>query len=203
MRCRQNMAVMLAQGMLALSLVVRIYDGYGVSNDQLATARTTVQAIMKDAGVAVTWPRCPCLSPVRPGELVVRIAASVPDSTPGSLGFSFVDIGQRAGTLATIFPDRVQALAAIAGVDEGELLGRVMAHEISHLLIGTHDHHARGLMRGEWRASELTQHRASDWVLSPAEGRQIRVALRRRSSEPRAPAMIAVDADLLPPVSIQ
>ncbi len=62
---------------------------------------------------------------------------AAPASTPGSLGFSFVDIGRKAGTLATVFADRVQALAAIAGVDDGELLGRVIAHEIAHLLIGT------------------------------------------------------------------
>ena len=196
------MAVMLAQGMLALSLMVRIYDGYGVSNDQLATAQMTVQAIMKNAGVAVTWPRCPCLSPVSPGELVVRIAASVPASTPGSLGFSFVDIGQKAGTLATVFADRVQGLAAIAGVDDGELLGRVMAHEISHLLIGTRDHDTHGLMRGEWRASELVQQRPADWQLSRADGVKIRQALRRRSSE-SPPAMMAVDADLATGVSAQ
>ena len=141
---------------------------------------------MKSAGVVVTWPQCPCLSPVRPDELVIRITAAAPASTPQSLGFSFVDIGQKAGTLATVFADRVLALAAIAGVDAGELLGRVIGHEISHLLIGTHDHGARGLMRGEWRASELAQQRPSDWLLSRSEGRQIRQAIRWRSSDAAA-----------------
>src|SRR5678816_3136873 len=167
------MPVMLAHGMLALSLLVRVHDAYDVPSDHLARARTTVEGIMKGAGVAVTWPRCPCLSPVSPGELVVRIAASVPASTPGSLGFSFVDTGRKAGTLATVFADRVQALAAMAGVDDGELLGRVIAHEISHLLLGSRDHGPRGLMRGEWRPRELAEHRPSDWVLSRTEGGQI------------------------------
>ena len=157
---------------------------------------------MKSAGVAVTWPRCPCLSPVNPGELVVRITASVPASTPGSLGFSFVDIGQRTGTLATVFADRVHSLAAIAGVDEGELLGRVIAHEISHLLTGTRDHGARGLMRGEWRASELALQRPTDWVLSRSEGGAIRRAIRRRTSE-SPPALLTVDADPVPSGAVQ
>jgi len=196
------MPVMLAQGMLALSLMIRIYDAHDVPGDRLATARTTVEGIMKSAGVAVTWPRCPCLSPVSAGELVVRITASVPASAPGSLGFSFVDIGQRTGTLATVFADRVHALAAIAGVDEGELLGRVIAHEISHLLIGTRDHGARGLMRGEWRASELALQRPTDWALSRSEGGAIRRAIRQRGSESR-PAMMAIDADSAPNVSTQ
>ena len=190
---------MLAHGILALSLVVRIHDAYEIPNHQLATARTTVEGIMKGAGVAVVWPRCPCLSPVRPGELVVRITASIPASTPGSLGFSFVDIGRKAGTLATVFADRVHALSGIAGVDEGELLGRVIAHELSHLLLGTRDHGARGLMRGEWRASELALRRPADWVLSRSEGGAIRRALRRRSSE-SPPTMMRVDAD--PPTDV-
>jgi hypothetical protein len=175
------MAAMLAQGVLALSLVVRIHDGYGVPGDHLAKAQKTVERIMNAAGVRVAWPACPCLSPVSSGELVVRISASSAASTPGSLGFSFVDLGQKAGTLATVFADRVQSLAAIAKVDDGELLGQVIAHEIAHLLIGTRDHAPRGLMRGEWRASELTRNHPSDWRLTRADSRQIRAGIERRT----------------------
>ena len=104
---------MLAQSVLAISLVVRIYDAYDVPSDHLARARTTVEAIMMNgAGVAVTWPRCPCLSPVSAGELVIRIVAASPASPPASLGFSFVDVGRKTGTLATVFADRVRAMAA-------------------------------------------------------------------------------------------
>jgi hypothetical protein len=195
-------ADMLAQGMLALSLVVRIYDAYDVPSHHLAKAKTTVEGIMKGAGVAVIWPRCPCLSPVSPGELVVRITASVPASEPGSLGFSFVDMSRKAGVLATVFADRVRALAAAADIDEAELLGRVIAHEISHLLLGTRDHGTHGLMRGAWKAGELTQQRPADWLLSRAEGRRIRRAVRWRSSE-SPPAMMAIDADLPPDTTTQ
>lgn len=196
------MAVMLAQGVLALSLVVRIHDAYGVPDDHLARARATAERIMKGAGVAVSWPQCPCLSPVRPDELVIRIAAAAPTDTPRSLGFSFVDIGQKTGTLATAFADRVQALATVARVDAGELLGRVIAHELAHLLIGTRDHGIHGLMRGEWRVSELAQPHPSDWMLTSSDGGAIRRAIRRRSSESR-PAMMAVDADPAPGANAQ
>jgi hypothetical protein len=192
------MAGMLAESVLAVSLAVRVYDGYAVPGDQLARARATVQDIMtKGAGVGVTWPVCPCLSPVGSGELIVRIAAASPASPPASLGFSLVDVGRGTGTLATVFADRVQAMAALAGVDQGELLGRVIAHEIAHLLVGTHDHSARGLMRGEWRASELAQRRPSDWLLSRSEGVRIRRAIVRRASA-SPPVMMAVDADPAP-----
>ena len=160
------MAVMLTQSMLALSLLVRIHDAYGVPGEHLARARATTEGIMRAADVAVAWPRCPCLTPVSSSELVVRIAGAPRSSTPGSLGFSFVDIAHKTGTLATVFADRVQAMAAIAEVDAGELMGRVIAHEISHLLLGTRDHGPQGLMRGEWRASELVRQTPSNWLLS-------------------------------------
>jgi hypothetical protein len=193
---------MLAQGILALSLVVRIHDAYGVPRDQLARAQATVEGIMEAAGVAVTWPECPCLVPVRSGELVVRITAASAASTPGSLGFSYVDMQLKAGTLATVFADRVQNLAALAEADEGELLGWVMAHELAHLLIGTRDHEPYGLMRGEWKASEIARQRPSDWLLSRTDSLRIRQAIKRRAT-PSLPAMLAADADPASDVSAQ
>ena len=194
---------MLAQGILALSLVVRIHDAYGVPGDQLARAQATVEGVMNAAGIAVTWPVCPCLVPVRSGELVVRISAASAGSTPGSLGFSYVDMELKAGTLATVFADRVQSLAAFAGVDDGELLGWVIAHELAHLLIGTRDHESHGLMRGEWRASELVRQRPTDWQLSHEfAGLKIRQAIKRRTTG-SPPAMLAVDAESAAGHSVQ
>ena len=196
------MAVMLAQGVLALSLVVRIYDAYGVPADHLARARATTDGIMKGAGVAVTWVQCPCPSPVGARELIVRIITAAPASNPASLGFSFVDVERKAGTLATVFADRVRALAAAAAVDEGDLLGRAMAHEITHLLLGTRDHERHGLMRGQWTTTELAQQHPSDWLLSRDEGVRIRQAITQRSIE-SLPAMVTADADPISDVSAQ
>jgi hypothetical protein len=113
-----------------------------------------------------------------------------------------VDIGLKAGTLATVFADRVQAMAAIGEVDDGELLGRVMAHEISHLLLGTRDHEPQGLMRGQWTAIELARQRPSDWRLSRAEGAKIRQAIKRRLTE-APPTLMTADIDLVPDASAQ
>jgi len=93
-------------------------------------------------------------------------------------------------------------VAALAEIDTGELLGRVIAHEISHLLLGTRDHEPHGLMRGQWRASELARQRPSDWRLTRAEGLKIRQAIRRRSSE-SPPAMMSADTEPTPDVSTQ
>ena len=189
------MAGMLTQSVLALTMVVRIYDAYGVPADHLAKARTTVGAIMQTANVAVTWPQCPCPSPVAAGELVVRIIAASPASERAALGFSYVDLEHKAGTLATVFADRVHALAASAGVDEGELLGRAIAHEVAHLLLGTREHEHSGLMRGLWTSSELAEQRPWDWILSNTERTRIRQAVAHRKMQSPRPSLLTADAD--------
>ena len=174
------MAAMLADLALSLYVVVRIYDMHGVPNDTLATARTTAARIMRDADIDVRWAECPCGTPAGPVELMIRVTAASDDANPASLGFSYVDVDRRAGTLATVFGDRVHALASAARADEAELLGRAMAHEMAHLLLGTHDHANAGLMRGKWTTVELGKNRPIDWSLSRDDASRIHAALVRR-----------------------
>jgi hypothetical protein len=123
---------------------------------------------------------------VAPSELIVRIVDAPPGSRPDSLGFSLVDTATKAGTLATIFLDRVDALSARAGANRSHLLGRAMAHEIGHLLLGTTHHADRGLMRGVWSTIDLQKDQPLDWMLSVDEGIRMRraLAVRLRRAEP-------------------
>jgi hypothetical protein len=180
---------MLAHAALALSVVVRLYDAHGVPVDTRAGALVTVNRILGDAGIHVTWAECPCDGRVASSELMIRIAVAPSSGDPASLGFSYVDVEQRMGTLATVFADRVHALATFADVNEGELLGRAMAHEIGHLLLGTPDHANVGLLRGRWTSRELAQNRPVDWQLSRGEGARLRQGLVRRLRIPAAPEM--------------
>jgi hypothetical protein len=181
---------MLAHAALALSLMVRMYDAYGIPDDAKASARASVDRIMSSAGISVTWTLCPCGEGVRGTEVVVRTLSSPPTNDPGLLGFSYINVEQRSGTLATVFADRVHALAQVAGADEGELLGRAMAHEIVHLLLGTHQHTESGLMRAHWTITNLSPDRPLDWSLSRKDGDAIRRALARRS-----PAAVLADGE--------
>jgi len=180
LRDAATIAVMLAHAALALSLAVRVYDAYGLPAATLDKAHAAVDRILKEADLRVTWETCPCGERVGPAELVVRISAAPAASDSGSLGFSFVDVDRRAGTLATVFADRVRVLSRLTGVDEGVLLGRAMAHEIGHLLLGTHDHARSGLMRGRWDARELQRNQPWEWTLSRKDGAAMREALVRR-----------------------
>lgn len=187
---------MLAQAVLALSLVVRLYDAHGVAADTTATARAAAARILAPAGIAVTWTQCPCDGPILSSELIIRITSASATVDPASLGFSYVDVQQRTGTLATVFADRVHSLAMVARVDEGELLGRAMAHEVAHLLLGTRGHTPVGLLRGHWTSRELAKNEPRDWQLSRTDGARLRQALVRRLRGPVTPATAVARRDL-------
>jgi len=166
-----------------LQLVVRVYDSVGVPPADVERARSSVGAILASVGIDPIWRPChasTCTGPVKPHEVVLRLVDSGPRSAEGSLGFSVIDVSQHAGSLGTIYIDRVHALATQARVDDGELLGRAIGHEIGHMLIGTSGHAPSGLMRAVWASSELRRGQASDWQFSGTEAVELRRALAAR-----------------------
>jgi hypothetical protein len=72
-----------------------------------------------------------------------------------------VDPQTRRGSLATLYVNRVFDLAAACGVDGGTLLGRAMAHELAHLLLGSPRHSSTWLMGPHWPADMVRQARTS------------------------------------------
>jgi hypothetical protein len=175
--------LLLAIVMTKLPLVVRTYNVAGIDPRVLERARCSVEQTLNAVGIEPVWRPCHsgvCADPPRRGEVIVRLANATALSQQDSLGYSLVDPAEQAGTLATIFEDRVRTLAAGAQVDEGQLLGRVIAHEIGHLLLGTSTHGESGLMRANWFAEELQRARAADWVFSTGEAFNMRYRLAVR-----------------------
>jgi len=185
---------MLARTILALSLAVRVYDNTGVPPGDRASALAAARDILKDAGIAVTWTDDDNVP--APAEVIVRIVTAPAEALPGPLGFSLIDVERRAGTLATVYADRVTRLAALSGTDPGRLLGRAMAHEIGHLLLGTTRHADRGLMRGVWTSVELHRDRAWDWSLSREDVARMRRGLAARLRRPDQPDAIVAQNPL-------
>lgn len=160
-----------------LAVVLVAYDTFGVRSAELEAARATVQAILRLASLQAEWHTCPttdvlanaadsvCRAGLTNGEVAVRIVASTPAVPVWSLGNSLVE-RERGGVLATVFADRVHTLAGLAGVEPGMLLGRVIAHEVGHLLIRSPAHTQNGLMRARWTIGELRRDLPADWTWS-------------------------------------
>ena len=166
-------------------LSVRLVDHSGQSAADLDAALGVAGELMMTAGVRVIWKVCPvepsgiaACDALRPeGERVIRIIqgpASRATSSSDALGTAVIDSQARTGTLATGYFDRVTRTATRAGVSSTTLLGRVIAHELGHLLLGTNTHTASGLMRSVWTPAEMRLSRPTDWHFSPADAAAIR-----------------------------
>jgi hypothetical protein len=170
-------------------LIIRLY-----APEPDESAVKEAHAILADAGFAPEWVRCApgdpvalaarCAVPLDSAELAVRI---VDGGTPQRssrlpLGYSLIDPRTRGGSLATIYLDRVRWLAAEAGTALTALLGRAMAHEIGHLLLGTTAHARVGLMRAVWSREAVRDGRPAEWRFLAGEARQMRAAALSRST---------------------
>ena len=181
------------------SMVVRTYTGPDSERD-LPAATRTASAILERADIEVAWIECgipavlaetaaACAEPLRANEVVVRIVhAGTADRRPhaDTMGFAHVDLDAGGGSLATVYWDRVRLIALRARADAAELLGRAIAHEIGHLLLGTNRHRSRGLMRASWSDADLRRNPATLWLFSAKDA-----GLMRRAIASRAPSVEA------------
>jgi hypothetical protein len=85
------------------------------------------------------------------------------------------------GVLTTIDPALVMAIARGASSEYSTLLGRAIAHELGHLLLGRSRHSSNGLMRAVWSQEEIRGTRPAGWQFSTAEAAQMRQGLASRT----------------------
>ena len=101
---------------------------------------------------------------------MVRIVATPSEiSDDSTLGFAMVDARAGSGVLSTVLADRIDSMARRTKSDGAVLLGRAIAHELGHLLLGSVSHSQHGLMRAHWTDSEVELNRQLDWIFSNRE----------------------------------
>ena len=177
------------------TVFIRTYDYANVTPDRLAAARAEAEQIFKRAQIAVQWVDCrvpgrtsgePCTEPLSRGrDLMLRLVDRTPATgTEGerlvALGESMVDREERGGVLMTVDLFRVGAVARNASAGMAGLLGRAIAHEIGHLLLGSAEHARLGLMRALWSYDELRGLKPANWGFSSREAAQMQQTLRGR-----------------------
>jgi hypothetical protein len=171
---------------------VRVYNAAVVPAADQAVALRAAATILSAAGIGTSWLPCGdvapgmnatvCNTPLESSELSVRLVR-LPGTASArgelQLGYSLVDTTAGAGTLATIYADRVAWLAGEAGADTPTLVGFAIAHEIGHLLLGTNAHSGTGLMRAVWSRAELRRNAAADWLFGRSEAARMRASVLR------------------------
>ena len=105
------------------------------------------------------------------------------------LGEAQVDTQAHKGSIATVFADRVARTSSRTGANASGVLGRVIAHEIGHLLIGTNHHSKDGLMRAVWTDVELRRPVGLEWHFSASEAQRMRAEIARRAERAGEPGV--------------
>ena len=152
----------------SVEVKVRVYNVAKVSL-RVRDAAMAVATHALSSVVHLAWRDDAGAGARHPGEFVLRLIRSN-ESTPAPLQFPLgeaaIDDSIGVGEFATISVDRVEKMARSSHTDTAVLLGRAIAHELGHLLLGTNHHSESGLMRAHWRPEDLRRNRSEDWVLT-------------------------------------
>jgi hypothetical protein len=175
-------------------VTVRVYNTAGAPRGEVAAAQRVADRIFEGAGIRVRWRECRtvrgpsasapdgCEDVVQARELIARLVTGGADATGTSFGYALIDANAQSGTLATIFTDRIGAAAARLRVPRGTLIGRTLAHELGHLLLGSNSHGLRGLMRAWWAETDLRRDVERDWRFLDREVAHMNQALAIRAA---------------------
>jgi len=114
-------------------------------------------------------------------NLVVIIERGFPDSYhPDELGYALPDA--TIGVNASVFYDRIERLHKSAEIDLPILLGHALAHEIGHVLLGTKDHSATGIMKPRWSKADFEVGGLTRLCFTPEQSQRMRDEVLRRSA---------------------
>jgi len=153
------------------TIVLRIYNLVHLPPRPLMAAERKAGWILAAAGLEDRWLDCSltaaevaqyphCGQPMPPQSLVFyivsdRMASGLPAHTD-TLGWALACPREALDCFAYIFYDRIQSWVGQSGkVTPYEILGRTIAHEVGHLLLGPNSHSLSGIMRAAWNPEDL------------------------------------------------
>jgi hypothetical protein len=165
-------------------LTVRMYTRVEVSPSVLEAAAVEAARVLSGIPVRLSWLNCAapahparCESSETPADLTIRLLSkALPEASPNGLGMA---MWSASGGSAALFFDRALTIRR-PGILLPHILGRAMAHEIVHLLLGADSHSDLGLMRGQWSAEDLRMPSGACLGLSAHNVESIRTGAARR-----------------------
>jgi hypothetical protein len=190
-----NLAVLDAQPPeTELKIEIHIYNYSSISDETMARAEQESTRIFQHIGVGAIWRVCPltsqeavrnraCALPGVPTRLTLRLLTNSMADRLGVggdiFGSALLPANEGFGVLANVYADRTRELAD--GREFEVILGRVMAHELGHLLLGKNAHSAAGIMHARWRAQDLGLSRQAAMLFLPGEAKRICAQVRLRA----------------------
>jgi hypothetical protein len=134
---------------------VSVLNDAGVDNATVLSAEKMASRIYEQAGLSIIWKNClaqpelkseRCIQTVDNRHLVLHIEHRARTLETDIYGIAFLDeVG--SGAYCDVFYDRIAELHHRGRASEATILSIVAAHELGHLLLGSHSHSPVGIMR--------------------------------------------------------
>jgi hypothetical protein len=142
----------------------------------LSLGRQVASRVLQEAGVRLKWRNDERACIATGNGIVIEASIVTPaDQNPGALAsalpFERIHV--------VLFYDRVLLTVAPAVVPY--LLGHVLAHEIVHMLLGTDEHSASGVMKARWDNQDFDRMQEMRLHLTDADLLGIQAGLARPS----------------------
>ena len=167
----------------AVRMGIRLSNTAGVPQWTLAHARELVAGVYARAGVEVVWGgQTEAATP--DVQLTVILTSKPPLTSTNNADVLAVAVAAHTGRgrLAYVVWPRVEAFADAKRVQAARVLGRVIAHELGHLLLGHNAHSDEGIMRAHWNKADFAGI-DNQAVFSPEQSARIREHITSGSRE--------------------
>jgi hypothetical protein len=169
----------------AITITVGVFNN-ATPRPVVVFAEHEASRIFMAAGLEITWIDClvaqqnvpsdSCPAPQGPTQLYLRILQGGKKAKEDSFGVAFL-AADGTGAYVDVFYDAVEKLHHESNTSPGRLLGHVMAHEIGHLLIGSHAHSTWGIMCPVWSQKELRSLEMGSLFFTGDQARRMRTRL--------------------------
>jgi len=170
----------------AVSVTVGVFNDAATPRPVVEFAEQEASRIFMAAGLEIHWvdcltrhenvPSASCPPPQGRTHLNLRILPRGKKLKEDSFGVAFLAV-DGTGTYIDVFFDAVEKLHHESNTNPGRLLGHVMAHEIGHMLIGSHAHSNWGIMCPVWGRRELRSIEMGSVFFTGDEARRMRTRL--------------------------
>jgi hypothetical protein len=124
-------------------VIVRLDDLAGIPAQDLNEAKSEVSRVFRAADVDVNWVDSSASRDAGQLTLILLKHNAQPSRETGDVAGQAI----REASRAYVYCDKLETVTKHLPVDANVILGRVMAHEIGHLLLPPNSHSTVGIMR--------------------------------------------------------
>lgn len=171
----------LAGAAAAQQITVEVYNSAAMSSWQLKRGEAEAARILAVAGIEIVWLNCAdsstvgarCVAPDDPNVFVLHIVPEGRTSTDYVFGEAFLGEGG-TGKYCDIFFRRILDKTRQSAASVTQLLGAVAAHELGHLLLGSHAHSPIGIMEPIWQKQSLRSIEMGTFLFTPDQAARMR-----------------------------